>query len=90
MNPEILSTDEDLVKCEKLIDNFEWFYTNYEQLKKGFSNQYVAVKNRSQIDNDFSLEILLKRLNLSNYDESIAIEYVGDQIYPCVISKTNI
>jgi hypothetical protein len=70
--------EEEFVKFERLIDNFEWFYSNYEQIKKGFSNQYVAVKDKSQIDNDPSLEILLKRLNLSNYDESIAIEYVDN------------
>ncbi len=79
MNLANLSTEEEeFVKYEKLKDNFEWFYSNYEQIKKGFCNQYVAVKDKSQIDNDSSLEILLKRLNLYNYDESIAIEYVNN------------
>jgi hypothetical protein len=79
LNLANLSTEEEeFVKYEKLKDNFEWFYSNYEQIKKGFCNQYVAVKDKSQIDNDSSLEILLKRLNLYNYDESIAIEYVNN------------
>jgi hypothetical protein len=77
-----LSKEEEFVKFEKLIDNFEWFYSNYEQLKKGFCNQYVAVKDKGQIDNDSSLEILLKRLNLSDYNQSIAIEYVDNRCYP--------
>ena len=71
-----LSNEEEFVKFEKLIDNFEWFYSNYERLKEGFCNQYVAIKDKMQIDNDSSLERLLKRLNLSNYDQSIAVEYV--------------
>ncbi len=79
MNLANLSTEEEeFVKFEKLKDNFEWFYSNYEQIKKGFCNQYIAVKDKCQIDNDSSLEMLLKRLNLSNYDESIAIEYVNN------------
>ena len=78
LNLATLSNEDEFVKFEKLIDNFEWFYSNYEQLKKGFCNQYVAIKDKRQIDNDSSLEILLKRLNLSNYDQSIAIEYVDN------------
>ena len=69
-------SSKDIVKFEKIIENFEWFYENYEDLKQNFSNRYVAVKDKRQIDSD-KLEVLLKRLNLSNYDESIAIEYVN-------------
>jgi hypothetical protein len=82
LNLATFSKEEEFIKFEKLIDNFEWFYSNYEQLKKGFCNQYVAVKDKSQIDNDSSLEILLKRLNISDYDQSIAIEYVDNRCYP--------
>ena len=82
MNIHATASNRDYAKFEKLRDNFEWFYSNYEQLKKGFCNQYVAVKDKSQIDNDSSLEILLKRLNLSDYDQSIAIEYVDNRCYP--------
>lgn len=89
MNLEILSNNgDDLLKFEKLRENFEWFYTNYEQLESGFKNQYVAVKDKGQIDNDFSLEKLLKRLHLSNYDESIAIEYVCNGYQPRLVSNT--
>ena len=64
------------VKFEKLRDNFVWLYSNYDGFKRDFSNQYVAVKNKMHIDSDCNLEILIKRLNLSNCDESIVIEYV--------------
>jgi hypothetical protein len=63
---------------EKLKDNFDWFYSNYERLSRNFSNQYVAVKDRNHIDNDHDLERLLKRLNLTTMDESIVIEYVNN------------
>lgn len=66
------------VKFEKLRDNFVWLYSNYDGFKRDFSNQYVAVKNKMHIDSDCNLEILIKRLNLSNCDESIAIEYVNN------------
>ncbi|MDR4492004.1 MAG: hypothetical protein R2685_14065 [Candidatus Nitrosocosmicus sp.] len=68
--------DVDYEKFEKLKENFEWFYSNYAELKKDFDNQYVAIKENKQIDNDYDLERLLKKLNLNNCDESIAIEYV--------------
>ncbi len=78
MSLESSLNDEAFVKFEKLRDNFEWFYSNYDGLKRDFSNQYVAVKDKIQIDNDCSLETLIKRLKLSNCDESIAIEYVNN------------
>jgi len=78
MSLESSLNDEAFRKFEKLRDNFEWFYSNYDGLRRGYSNQYVAVKDKNQIDNDCNLEILIKRLNLSNCDESIAIEYVNN------------
>jgi phage anti-repressor protein len=75
--PTTAESSNDIVKFEKIRENFEWFYENYEDLKQNFSNRYVAVKDRRQIDSDKKLEVLLKRLNLSNCDESIAIEYVN-------------
>ena len=56
--------------------NFEWFYAQKDNLKIEYKNEYVAVKGRKVLDNDVKLERLLKRLNLRNYDESIAIEFV--------------
>ena len=63
-------------KYEKLKDNFDWFNSNYEVLKRDFSDQYVAVRNKGRIDNDYNFELLIKRLNLYNCDESIVIKYV--------------
>ena len=77
MNINISESDRDFAKYEKLKDNFKWFYSNYEELKRDYNDQYVAVKDRKQIDSDFNLDLLLRRLNLYNCDESIAIEYVN-------------
>ncbi len=78
MSLEFSLNGDAFVKFEKLRVNFVWFYSNYDGFKRDFSNQYVAVKNKMQIDNDCNLEILIKRLNLSNCEESIAIEYVNN------------
>jgi hypothetical protein len=80
LNINISESDRDLVKFEKLKDNFEWFYSNHEELRRDYNDQYIAIKDRKQIDSDFNLDLLLQRLNLSNYNESIAIEYVCNQL----------
>ena len=78
MNISISESDRCFVKYEKLKDNFKWFYSNHEELKRDYNDQYIAIKNRKQIDSDFNLDLLLRRLNLYNCDESIAIEYVNN------------
>lgn len=80
MNIHISESDRGFGKFEKLKDNFDWFYSNYDDLKKDYNSQYVAVKEKKQIDNDYDLERLLKRLNLYNCDESIAIKYIDKQL----------
>jgi len=75
---DLPSNDDENSRFERLRDNFIWFYSNYNSLKKDFKNQYVAIKNRKNIDHDANLEILIKRLNLKNYEESIAIEFVDN------------
>ena len=64
----------DLGKLERLAENFEWFYAHKYHLRKEYKNEYVAVKDRKVLDSDIRLERLIRRLNLVNYDESIAIE----------------
>jgi ssDNA-specific exonuclease RecJ len=73
-----LHNDEETTKFERLKDNFIWFYSNYEGFKKDFQNQYVAVKDKKQIDIDTNLDTLVKRLNWKNYGDSIAIECIDN------------
>ncbi len=66
----------DIDNLQKLKDNFDWFYSNYNLLKRDYENQYIAVKDREFLDNDTDLHTLIERLELKDYDNSIAIEYV--------------
>ena len=66
----------DLDKLDRLADNFKWIHKQYDNLKEKYDNQYVAIKDRKILDKDTNLDRLVKRLNIRNYDESIAIEYI--------------
>jgi len=79
MYSSISTSDTDIAKFEKLKDNFNWFYSNYDRIERDIHNQYIAVKDRKHIDNDVDLEALIKRLNLKNYDDSIAIEFINSK-----------
>ena len=69
----------DLDKLERLTDNFEWIHKQYYNLKEKYDNQYIAIKDRRIIDKDIDHDRLVKRMNITNYDESIAIEYIYNQ-----------
>ena len=69
----------DLDKLERLADNFELVHKQYDNLKEKYDNQYVAIKDRRIIDKDIDHDRLVKRMNITNYDESIAIEYIYNQ-----------
>lgn len=71
--------ERELDRLQRLRDNFIWFYSNYDHLKKYYKNQFVAVKDKKQIDNDNDLDRLVKRLGLENYDEGIVIEYIYEK-----------
>ena len=59
-----------------MADNLKWFNYNYNDLNKEFDKQYVAIQEKQTLDSDPNLERLIKRLNIKNYDKSIAIEYI--------------
>jgi hypothetical protein len=65
-----------LDKLEKLADNFKWIQKRRGDLKQNYNSKYVAIKDRTILDNDTNFDRLIKRLNIRNYDESIAIEYI--------------
>ena len=69
----------DLDKLERLADNFEWVHKQYDNLKEKYDNQYVAIKDRKIVDKDIDHDRLVKRMNITTYDESIAIEYIYNQ-----------
>src|SRR5215218_3894384 len=63
-------------KLKKLMYNLEWLYKNYKHFEKYHKNQFVAIKDKSFLDNDTELEKLVKRLKIVNFDDSIAIEFI--------------
>ena len=71
---DIAKSDQD--KLERLADNFEWIHKQDNTLKEKYDNHYIAIKDKRIIDKDIDHDRLVKRLNITSYDESIAIEYV--------------
>ncbi|MEM2970704.1 MAG: DUF5678 domain-containing protein [Candidatus Bathyarchaeia archaeon] len=59
-------------------ENAKWVSRHYEELKKKYVDEWIAVLDEAVIDHDRDLGKLVKRLR-KNYTESyneIAIEYV--------------
>lgn len=73
--------NRDQDRLQRIRDNFIWFYSNYEHLKKIQKHQFVAIKDKKQIDNDNDLDRLIRRLGLENYDDAIVIEFIYDRCY---------
>jgi hypothetical protein len=74
--PLQMVNDTDMEKLEKLKDNLDWFNENHKHFKKYYKNQFVAIKDKSFLDKDTELERLVNRLEIKDFDDSIAIEFV--------------
>ena len=61
--------------------NNRWIIENYDNLKKQFNNQWVAVLNNAVVDHDPDLKKLVKRLKThhSKVYGQIAVEYVTSE-----------
>jgi Family of unknown function (DUF5678) len=77
--PLQMVNETDAEKLERLKDNLDWFNENHNHFKKHYRNQFVAVKDRSLLDKDTDLEKLVKKLNIKDINDSIAIEFVHGQ-----------
>jgi len=75
-NPSQIVRETCMEKLERLKDNLDWFNENYNHFKKYYRNQFVAIKDKSFLDKDTELEKLVKRLNIKDINDSIAIEFV--------------
>jgi hypothetical protein len=55
-----------------------WFDRNYEELKKKYKEEWVAVFNKQVIDHGKNLKALLRRLNKNYPDDAgdIVVEFV--------------
>ena len=77
----LIMTPQDIMDCNieeltRLKNNYKWIYSNYENFKKSYNNQFVAVKDTKYFDNDSNLERLVEKLKLSNVNDLIAIEFI--------------
>jgi len=62
----------------KYEENAKWISKHYEELKKKYRDEWIAVLNEVVVDHDRELSKLVERLRrkyLKNYNE-IAVEYV--------------
>ena len=66
MNPQMFM-DCELEKLRELKDDYKWLYSNYEVFRKGYKNQFIAVKDEEHLDNDINLERLLQRLKAEQF-----------------------
>ena len=67
---------DDVKKIKKIKDRLERFYSNYEYFKKYYVGKHVAIRDQKVIDCDRSLDTLLERLQIRDYGDSIAVEFV--------------
>ena len=77
----LIMTPQDIMDCNieqltRLKNIYKWIYSNYENFKKSYKNQFVAVKDTKYFDNDSNLERLVEKLKLSNVNDLIAIEFI--------------
>jgi len=75
MNLEFVK-DLDLENVKKIKERLEWFYLNYEYFKRYYVGKHVAIKDQKVIDCDRSLDTLLERLQIRDYRDPIAVEFV--------------
>lgn len=75
MNLEFVK-DMDLDKIEKIKDRLDWFYSNYDCMRKYYPHKHVAIRDQRVIDCDKNLDKLLERLQIRDYRDCIAIEFV--------------
>jgi hypothetical protein len=66
----------DIERIEKIRDGLEWFFSNYEYFRKYYPGKHVAIKDQKVIDCDKNIDTLVDRLQIRNYKNSIAIEFV--------------
>ena len=59
--------------------DMDWFDKNLSRLKKDFNNSFIAVQNKSILDSDKNLDVLMSKLHSKNVDMStVFIEFVSN------------
>lgn len=77
--PEVLYYKE-LQELKKFSNDLRWFQDNYQNLKKQFKGEYVAVKEARVVDHDKDYHLLLKRLRGRYPDlHNLVVEHINEQ-----------
>lgn len=59
-------------------DDIIWFKDNFENLKKSFDNQFIAIKNGKILASDKNVENVIKTLKKKNEDpNNVIIQFVS-------------
>lgn len=68
---------EQLKRFEK---NVNWFQSNYDDLKRKYKNEYVAIDNQEVLGHDSDLERLIEKMRQKYGDlGAFVIEYLTDK-----------
>ena len=60
--------------------NVEWFQSHYEELKRRYRNEYVAVDNEKVLGHDSDLERLIEKMRRNHGDlGAFVIEYLTNK-----------
>jgi hypothetical protein len=58
----VQATDEEVTRFGQLADDSRWLTDNYDQIKKEYGGEYVAVRKRCVVDHDEDLAKLRDRV----------------------------
>jgi len=73
-------------------ENAKWLSKHYQELKKSFNNEWVAVLDKTIIDYDRDLNKLVKRLRKKHPQaySQIPIEYITTKEIELILQKRDI
>jgi H2-forming N5,N10-methylenetetrahydromethanopterin dehydrogenase-like enzyme len=70
----------ELQMLERVSNDNEWFQKNYENLKKDFKNEFVAIKDKQIIAHNKNFDIIIKILGEKGENPAIIlIEFVTEK-----------
>jgi nicotinamide riboside kinase len=77
---------KDEKRLEEFDKNIQWFQNNYNDLKKEFKGQYVAINNQEVIDHDKDYNKLLERIKEKFGGASeFVIEFISDKRFNFIL-----
>jgi len=73
-------TKERKEQFKRFDKNVEWFQSHYEDLKKQYKNEYVAIDNKKVLGHDADIERLIEKMRRKYGDlGAFVVEYLTDK-----------